>query len=415
MTSEALFSRTVRVEAVLKDGLTRTIEADPAERAALAELNRLPGVAKLTATFTLRRAGRAGVRVSGVVHAEVTQTCVVSLEPFPATLDESVDVRFAPSADGSAARHGAPGALPMRSSLTRRTRPIRSSTAGSISARWRPSSWRWGSIPIRASLARSSRRPRTSPARARRRRRASRPRRAERRRNSVAARFDVGRGRKSFSTRELFNPHQCAARKTGLPNAQQIITMMHRQPEFRSDRGAAAGGVGLRAQSGVNMDLVIASAISIGVLGGIGAFLLLLPQVASDLSVWVALIGFATFYLCGGKEVGLGKALTQNIFGAVMGLILLLLVPLGAAIWSPLWIGICVLITLFILVIASKWAKLGDIPASLLGYAPLLAFLGKNATAVSFDNPFVIVVISLVIGAVLGYIAEKLTAALAKK
>jgi uncharacterized metal-binding protein YceD (DUF177 family) len=110
MTSEALFSRTVRVEAVPKDGLTRTIEADPAERAALAELNRLPGVAKLTATFTLRRAGRAGVRVSGVVHAEVTQTCVVSLEPFPATLDESVDVRFAPSADGSAARHGAPGA-----------------------------------------------------------------------------------------------------------------------------------------------------------------------------------------------------------------------------------------------------------------------------------------------------------------
>jgi len=165
------------------------------------------------------------------------------------------------------------------------------------------------------------------------------------------------------------------------------------------------------------MDLVTASAISIGVLGGIGAFLLLLPQVASDLSVWVALIGLATFYLCGGKEAGLGKALTHNIFGAVMGLILLLLVPLGAAIWSPLWIGICVLITLFILVIASKWAKLGDIPASILGYAPLVAFVGNSAavTAVSFDNPFVNVVISLVIGAVLGYLAEKLTAALAKK
>ena len=163
------------------------------------------------------------------------------------------------------------------------------------------------------------------------------------------------------------------------------------------------------------MDLVTASAISIGVLGGIGAFLLLLPQVASDLSFWVALIGLATFYLCGGKEAGLGKALTHNIFGAVMGLILLLLVPLGAAIWSPLWIGICVLITLFLLVIASKWAKLGDIPASILGYAPLVAFLGKNATTVSFDNPFVNVVISLVIGAVLGYLAEKLTAALAKK
>ncbi|MGD1016293.1 MAG: DUF1097 domain-containing protein [Roseiarcus sp.] len=163
------------------------------------------------------------------------------------------------------------------------------------------------------------------------------------------------------------------------------------------------------------MDLVTAMAISIGVFGGIGAFLLLLPQVASDLSFWVALIGLATFYLCGGKEAGLGKALTHNIFGAVIGLILLLLVPVGAAIWTPLWVGICVLITLFILVIASKWARLGDIPASLLGYAPLAAFLGKDATAVSFGNPFVNVVISLVIGAVLGYLAEKLTAALAKK
>jgi len=168
------------------------------------------------------------------------------------------------------------------------------------------------------------------------------------------------------------------------------------------------------------MDLVTASAISIGVLGGIGAFLLLLPQVASDLSVWVALIGFATFYQCGGKEAGLGKAIVHNIFGAVMGLILLLLVkfiPLSGALGAPLWIGICVLITLFILVIASKWPTLGDIPASILGYAPLVAFVGNSAavTAVSFDNPFVNVVISLVIGAVLAYLAEKLTGALAKK
>jgi hypothetical protein len=168
------------------------------------------------------------------------------------------------------------------------------------------------------------------------------------------------------------------------------------------------------------MDLVTASAISIGLLGGIGAFLLMLSPVALGLSVWAALIGLATFYLCGGKEAGLGKAIVHNIFGAVMGLILLLLVtfiPLGGAIGSPLWIGICVLITLFILVIASKWAKLGDIPASILGYAPLVAFVGKNAAvaAVSFDNPFVNVAISLVIGAVLGYLAEKLTGALAKK
>ncbi|MGO4869464.1 MAG: YceD family protein [Roseiarcus sp.] len=110
MTTEVLFSRPVRVEALPKEGLTQTIEANPAERAALAELNGLPGIAKLTATFVLKRAGRGGVRVSGVVHAELTQTCVVSLEPFAATLDEPVDVRFAPSAEEAAARRGASGA-----------------------------------------------------------------------------------------------------------------------------------------------------------------------------------------------------------------------------------------------------------------------------------------------------------------
>ena len=110
MTTEVLFSRPVRVEALPKDGLTQTIEANPAERAALAALNGLPGIAKLTATFVLRRAGRGGVRVSGAVHAEFTQTCVVSLEPFAATLDEPVDVRFAPPAEEGAARRGASGA-----------------------------------------------------------------------------------------------------------------------------------------------------------------------------------------------------------------------------------------------------------------------------------------------------------------
>jgi hypothetical protein len=140
------------------------------------------------------------------------------------------------------------------------------------------------------------------------------------------------------------------------------------------------------------------------------------------LQIGVALIGLATFYQCGGKDAGLGKAIVHNIFGAVMALIMLLLVifiPLSGAIGAPLWIGICVLITLFVLVVASKWATLGDIPASILGYAAVLAlaFTGKTmaAPAVSLDNPFVGAVIALVIGAVLGWIAEKLTGALAKK
>jgi uncharacterized metal-binding protein YceD (DUF177 family) len=107
MASEAPFSRKVRVDALPNEGLALTIEADADERAALAALCRLPAIAELAARFVLQRAGRAGVRVTGNVHAEFTQTCVVSLEPFAATLDEPVEARFAPPAAKSAARRGA--------------------------------------------------------------------------------------------------------------------------------------------------------------------------------------------------------------------------------------------------------------------------------------------------------------------
>jgi hypothetical protein len=104
MTDAPPFSRRVKVDALPADGLPQTIEANPDERAGLAAANRLPAIASLTASFAVRRSGRGGARVTGEVHAEVTQLCVVSLEPFAATVDEPVDVRFAPAATAAAPR-----------------------------------------------------------------------------------------------------------------------------------------------------------------------------------------------------------------------------------------------------------------------------------------------------------------------
>ena len=73
-----------------------TIEATPAEREALASFYKLAAIAALTATLRLDPWGQGGARVTGAVHGELTQVCVVSLEPFPATVDEDVDVRFTP-------------------------------------------------------------------------------------------------------------------------------------------------------------------------------------------------------------------------------------------------------------------------------------------------------------------------------
>ena len=104
MTDAPPFSRPFRVDALPAEGQSQTIEAGPEERAALAALNRLPAIASLTATFAARRSGRGGVHVTGDVHAEIAQVCVVSLEPFAATVDEPIDVRFAPTEAAEAAR-----------------------------------------------------------------------------------------------------------------------------------------------------------------------------------------------------------------------------------------------------------------------------------------------------------------------
>jgi hypothetical protein len=167
------------------------------------------------------------------------------------------------------------------------------------------------------------------------------------------------------------------------------------------------------------MDLITALAISISVLGAIATYLMLSP-IGLGLQIWAAFIAWATFFHCGGKEAGLSKTITHNIFGAIMAFIALLIVtqiPLGATLGVPLWAAIAVLITVFILVYAAKWPLLSDIPASVLGFAATAGFaLAGNKlgalTSVSLDNPFIIIVLSLIVGAVLGYISEKVAGAI---
>ena len=110
MVENAPFVRAVRVEAIPEGGLERFIQADEAERFALARLNGVSTIGRLEAKFSLRRAGRGIVRVSGDVHAEATQTCVVSLEPLDVVIDEAVDVRFAAPAGDNQNRRSSPAA-----------------------------------------------------------------------------------------------------------------------------------------------------------------------------------------------------------------------------------------------------------------------------------------------------------------
>ena len=104
------------------------------------------------------------------------------------------------------------------------------------------------------------------------------------------------------------------------------------------------------------MDLITALTVSIGVLGGIATFVFLSP-IGMGLQLWAIFIAWATFFHCGGKEAGLGKAIVHLVFGAILAYIALFLVtqvPLGGTLGVPLWAGICVMITVFILVYAAN-------------------------------------------------------------
>ncbi len=79
---EEPFSRVMRVDALPKEGQTVTIKANAAEREALAAFLKLPSIEALSASLALMRSGSGGVRVTGAVHGELTQVCVVSLESF---------------------------------------------------------------------------------------------------------------------------------------------------------------------------------------------------------------------------------------------------------------------------------------------------------------------------------------------
>ena len=89
------FSRPVPLDSLGEAPRRIEIEADAAERAALAARFGLTAIGRLAATADLARAG-AEVRATGRVAAEVRQACVVTGAPVETRLDEPFALRFRP-------------------------------------------------------------------------------------------------------------------------------------------------------------------------------------------------------------------------------------------------------------------------------------------------------------------------------
>lgn len=172
------------------------------------------------------------------------------------------------------------------------------------------------------------------------------------------------------------------------------------------------------------MSPLTARALSTAVLGGL-ALVLFLTQ---GLLAWAGFVAWAGFLAAGGDTTAFKLSVAGNIFGAVMAWAALMLITVievdpETALWMPRGIA-AVAVTLFVLVMASRVELFSSVPAALLGYASVYAALSipmynlrgwERLTGMHMYNPFIQVVLSMVGGALVGLLAVRLAAALAKE
>lgn len=90
------FARPLPLAQVGERELRQSLVAEPAERRALARRLGLLELGRLEGELTLRRLrGGRVLRVAGRLSAAVVQSCIVTLEPVPATLEEEILEDFA--------------------------------------------------------------------------------------------------------------------------------------------------------------------------------------------------------------------------------------------------------------------------------------------------------------------------------
>jgi len=162
-----------------------------------------------------------------------------------------------------------------------------------------------------------------------------------------------------------------------------------------------------------------ALAISVGVLGAIATWLFLGP-LGGALAIWAAFIAWGCYFHCGGKEQGLQSAILNNAAGAVIGGLTLLAAgaAIGGSMPAAVWPAICVGIGVAAMVLLANVPVFASIPAQVYGFAAVVAYTlmkdaGGSLTAGSMENPVVVIILSMIIGAVFGYVSEKVAGMLA--
>ena len=88
--------RPAAVDRIGPRGLAMEVEAKSDELPAIAARLHVVALESLHCAFKLRRVGASTVEAEGVLRARVTETCVVSLDPFSHDVEETFTVHFVP-------------------------------------------------------------------------------------------------------------------------------------------------------------------------------------------------------------------------------------------------------------------------------------------------------------------------------
>ena len=145
--------------------------------------------------------------------------------------------------------------------------------------------------------------------------------------------------------------------------------------------------------------------------------------------MWAGFVAWGCFFHTGGDEQALTKTIVGNVYGVIVAWItLLIIVNVPVEGLGTLWPAIVVTVTVFFLVIVASIDKLSVVPANVYGYASTVAYSLHQATdaeagtgplanlaSASFQNPLVLIIVSMVVGALAGWLSGKVAGALTKE
>jgi hypothetical protein len=162
------------------------------------------------------------------------------------------------------------------------------------------------------------------------------------------------------------------------------------------------------------MPALIALALSVGVLAVIDTWLFVVP-LADFLPglVWISFIAWGCHFHSGGGVKGSTTAIVGMSFGALVGMVAVILATGALAGLGDFAAPVAVGLGAAVICLASAIPLLATIPASVYGFA---AIAGPILLAeMSPTEAIVPTIVSVIIGAAFGYVSEMLAGALTKK